>query len=87
MNETDDVVLELSNVDVPRSGLALIILSKTRDPLRLPSEEESSFRWLSTSQACALATTTEHNIRHNFRRTLNLLSQHHLFLLAMTSHQ
>lgn len=29
----DDVVLELSNVDVPASGLALIILSKTRDPV------------------------------------------------------
>ncbi|KAF3387886.1 hypothetical protein DPV78_012168 [Talaromyces pinophilus] len=50
----DDVVLELSTVDVPPSGLALIILSKTRDPLRLPSEEEGEFLPPSTSQVCAL---------------------------------
>lgn len=76
----DDVVLELSNADVPPSGLALIILSKTRDPLRLPSEEEGEFLPLSS------ALLAQHQTQHNSRRTLNLLSQHHLILLA-TSHQ
>lgn len=85
----DDVVRELSNVDVPASGLALIILSETRDSLCGCQVRSESLEWarVPSAEHQPGLRSSDHNIEYNTKPTLNLLSQLRIPVTASTSTQ